>query len=1051
MTEGPPEAKFASPRTYTPRYLADRILTSRAALEGERKQVTVLFADVKNFTGIAEQLDPEDLHQLMDQVFAILLEVIHRYEGTINQFTGDGVMALFGAPLALEDHALRAVEAALEIQERMVAGTGDFHARFRAMPGLRIGLNTGRVVVGKIGDDLRMDYTAQGDTVNLAARLQAVAEPGTVAISKATHRLVAEHAECESLGHHPLKGKAVPLEVFRPIRLVGRRARLAVSPEQALTLFVGRDAELGQLLELFHEVRGGHPRVAIVTGEAGIGKSRLLLEFRRRISNFEAGWFVGHCVPYGRSTPYRPIVEILRALLGLEGGDPEEVAIPKLDQRLAELGDQGRRLAPALRYMLGLGAPDPGLSLLSPAERKAAITREIDGVLMELVTLRTPHIFVVEGCQWLDSASEEYLTLASRRMVPGPVMFILTCRADGAAQSSLGMAGDRILLETLTPSQSWSLVTHIASDDLSPDLLTSTVERTGGNPLFIEEVVRGLLETGSGTIPPTVEDVLMARVDRLLPPLKSTLQAASVIGQEFARMPLERVIDDSSALPAVLGDLLGLGLIAETESLVDVYRFKQPLLQQVTYEGLLNQYRKVVHRAVGKAIEQLYPGRLSEHLEELARHFTRAEEWPVAVLYHREAGRKAAALCANAEAARRFERALELLDRLPESPERTNQAIDIRLDLCPPVFQLGRLEDVLRLSTEAESLAQALGDKPRLARVYSYLCNIHYMKGEPDLAIDYGHRCLRIEDGPGVPTTELSVRQYLGTSSHAMGEYRMAEEMLARHIELMEADDEFLRIGSANLSYVSSCGWLAFTLAELGEFPRAHHFTAKGMHAASGAGHPYVQAIASTFAGLVWHAQGEVDRAVPLLEGSLDTCRKHQLIVWRPVPSAVLGQAYAALGQVDEGLQLLAEAISLADQLGVHAYRSLWGVLLAEGLLAAGQITKALDAAQTALGLAIQHKEQGNHAKALQMLGRAYLRVGPGGFDQAGKYLRQAIEEAERLQMRPLLVHCYSTLAQLAREQGDSEKAREFLVTARPLARERGMRLWSADMAKLPG
>ncbi|MFQ5520402.1 MAG: AAA family ATPase [Candidatus Methylomirabilia bacterium] len=1048
LAEGPPEAKFASPRAYTPSYLADRILTSRAALEGERKQVTVLFADVKNFTEIAEQLDPEELHQLMDQVFAILLDVIHRYEGTINQFTGDGVMALFGAPLALEDHALRAVEASLQIQERMV----EVRAPAAVMPALRIGLNTGRVVVGKIGDDLRMDYTAQGDTVNLAASLQAAAESGTVAMSAATQRLVADSVESVALGLHPVKGKPAPVEVFRPIRSVGRRARRAVSREQVFTPFVGRDEELAHLLELFHEVRAGQPRVVTVIGEAGIGRSRLLLEFKRRISEFGVRWFVGNCVPYGRSTPYRSIVEILRAMLALEGGDAEDVAIPRLESQLAEFGDRGRNLAPALRYILALGPPDPGLSVLSPAERKTAITRGIDGMLMELVTSREPHVFVFEDCQWLDPASADYLAVASHRMVPGPVLFIFTGRAeDDAARSPFGMAGERIVLGPLTPSESWTLANHITSEVLPVDLVTSAVDRTGGNPLFIEEVMHELVETGSGVIPPSVEDVLMARIDRLPPPLKSTLQAASVIGQEFTRTLLERVVDGAGGVPTMLGELVGLGLITETDPAAEVYRFRQPLLQEVTYEELLGQHRKVLHRTIGRAIEELYPNRGAQRPEELARHFTRAEEWPKAVRYHRDAGRKAAALCANPEAVGRLERALELLKHLPDSLARTTQAIDIRLDLCAPAFQLGRIDEVLRLATEAESLAHALGDERRLTNVYSYLSNVHYMKGEPDRSIEYGTQCLRIWDRPRADATERYARQYLGTSYHARGEYRLAEETLTRHIEELERDSEFLRLAQANLSYVASCGWLAFTLADLGEFARADRYTTKGVHAASLMDHPYVQAIASTFAGLVWHAQGEAQRTIPLLETSLDTCRRHQLVVWRPVASAVLGQAYVTLGQVERGLQLLTEAMSYTDQLGVYAYRALWTALLAEGLLTAGQITEALEAAQNALALAVRHKEQGNHAKALQVLGRACLRIGPDGFDEAGKYVRQAIEEAERLHMRPLLAHCYSTFGWLAREQGNRGEARDFLVRARSLARELGMRLWSEDLAKLAG
>ncbi|MFQ5830168.1 MAG: adenylate/guanylate cyclase domain-containing protein [Candidatus Methylomirabilia bacterium] len=1047
LAEGAPKGRFAAPHSYTPKHLAERILTSRSALEGERKQVTVFFADIQNFTGLGERLDPEELHELMDRVFAVLLEVTHRYEGTINQFTGDGVMALFGAPVALEDHALRAVQASLEIQETMAARSEEFLARLGAAPALRIGLNTGRVVVGKIGDDLRMDYTAQGDTVNLAARLQAVAEAGTVAMSPSTHRLVASYVECLSLGLRSVKGKATPVEVFRPVRRVGAASRLAVSSARGLSPFVDRKVELGRLLKLFDEVEAGEPRVAVLVGEAGIGKSRLLLEFRRQIDGAGARWFEGHCVPYGRSTPYRPIVEILRATFALTEGDPEEVALAKIEKALGEMGHQGQQIGPAVRYLLGVGPPDAGFALFSPADRKAAIRRALDK-LTEHAGSQAPHVFVFEDCQWLDPASEEYLTLASQHRVPGSTLFFLTGRPD-STELLTGVLGERIALDPLAPTHAQALAKQIA-DSLSPDLIALIVDRTAGNPLFIEEVTRTLGETGSASIPPTVEDLLTARIDRLPSPFKSTLQTASVIGQEFTTALLQRVADDPDAVPAVLPELVALGPITERDNAPDIYRFAQPLLLEVTYEGLLNQYRKALHREIGDAIESMFPTRLLEHAEELARHFTRAEDWPRGAMYHREAGRKAAALGANSEAVKRLERALELLGRLPEGPERIEQAIDLRLELCPPMLQLGRLDEVLRLSREAESLAQRVGDEGRLGKVYAYLSNYHYMKGEPDLAIEFGQQCLAIAARPEAVMLERAARQYLGTSYHVLGAYDTAREILARHTEALETNDEFRRLGPVNLSYVSSCGWLAFTHMELGNFALAHDCAAKGADAAATGGHPYVHAIASTFQGMMWHAQGECDRAVPLLEASLDTCREHQLVVWRPIPSAVLGHAYVVLGRVQQGLDLLAESVSLTDQLGIYAYRALWGAHLAEGLLLAGQSKKALEAAQIARDLAIRDKERGNQARALQVLAGVYLRVGPGGFPQALEPLGQASEQAKALGMRPLLARCYFTLSQLAREQGDGAKADDSLTRARSLVRELGMRAWWENVENLP-
>jgi len=1050
-----PDARFCgacgarlTPHAYTPKHLADRILSSRAALEGERKPLTVLFADVENFTGLAGGKDPEDVHFLMDEVFAILLAAVHRYEGTVNQFLGDGVMALFGAPVALEDHALRAVEAALEIQKQIAASAPRFRTRFGSAPVLRIGLNSGRVVVGKIGDDLRMDYTAQGDTVNLAARLQQIAEAGTVAIGPATYRLVAGSVECSRLGLHQIKGLVEPIEVFRPLHAFDR-GEISAATGRGLSPFVGREDELGRLLAAFAEVSAGRPGTVVVTGEAGAGKSRLLLELRRRIDRPDLQWFVGHCVPYGRSTPYRPIIKSIRAAIGLHEGTSPLEAERALDALLAPLGDRRGEVAPVIQYLLGLRPSDAHLAPLSPADRRAAITRALDAVI-EALERRGPLVLVWEDCQWIDPVSGEYLALAAQRVSPGPILFIFTYRSEESPRHVTRPTGEDVVLRPLTRPQAATLVARLAGSQLAPELIALAVDRAAGNPLFLEEVTRALMESKTTTIPPTVEALLRARIDELSPPRKAVLEAAAVIGQEFARAVLERLVEDPPDLAGTLREFVREGLLVAAEGAGEAFRFRQPLLQEVAYEGWLSHRRKALHLRVGETIEHMYADRLFEHLEKLARHFTRAEEWERAVRYQRAAGRKAVTLCANHAAIQRFGRALEMLDRLPEGSDRTIQSVDVRLELCSPHLQLGRLDDVMRLSREAEQLAKSLGDERRLADVYSQLSNYHYMKGEPDTAIEFGRMCLTMPAGTQEDSVPRFHRQYLGTCYHAVGRYHESTDILTEHIRALELGEDFTRVGPANLSYVSSCGWLAFTLAELGEFERAHEASARGHRVASTTGHAYVDAISSTFAGLVWHAQGELDRAVPILRRSLDTCLEHQLLVWRPLVGALLGHAYVLQGRVPHGLDLLGEAIGLTDRLHVLAYRALWTGRLAEALLVAGQIQKALDAARVAVDLAVQHKERGNHARALIVLGTAYLRFGPAGFEQARSCLERGLSEAEQLHMRPLAARCYDVLGRLASEEGDVATAGQLRETATTMRRGIGLAPWWEAMVNPP-
>ncbi|MBI4608124.1 MAG: AAA family ATPase [Candidatus Rokubacteria bacterium] len=1040
-------SRYVSPDSYTPKHLAEKILTSRGALEGERKQVTVLFCDLANFTGMSEKLDPEDLHELMDRVFDALLAEVHRYEGTVNQFTGDGIMALFGAPLALEDHAARAVEAALAIQDSMGRAAREFLLRWGQSPALRIGVNTGRVVVGKIGDDLRMDYTAQGDTVNLAARLQALAAPATVAISESTHQLVAGYFDCVSLGQHTVKGKSVPVEVFRPARKKTPRSRLAIASEAGLSPFVGRDAEMQALTEAMSAARGGEGRAVTVLGEAGIGKSRFLFEFRKRIEPGTASWIEGHCVAYGLSTPYLPVIAILRSVLDLADDEAEADAESRVRARLQALGPEFEPLAPPLLYFLSIGKPDPDVADMPAQERKGymleTIARYIEGV-----SRRMPHVLVFEDCQWLDTASEELITFLGDRLARWPVLVILSSRPGSHLPLSPGPLTTRIVLHPLRPDERQALAWSVLRDrPVQPELVATVVEKTGGNPLFIEEVTRSLLDADLSRgadalrIPPTIADVLAARIDRLPELLKSSLQVAAVIGREFSQRLLGQVSDRPESVPEALVKLVEAEMIVEKAGGEPTYTFRHTLAQEVAYEGLLIQRRRRLHRRIGQAIEQLHADRPVEHVERLAHHFLQGEEWEKAVPYLRQAGAKAAALCANTEAVTFLQRALQALERMADSPERTRHAIDLRLDLRPPLLQLGRLQEVLALSQEAEGMAERLGDEPRLARVYAYLINYHYLKGEPDLALEYGERCLTLGEASGDLALQALSRQYIGHSYHAQGRYRRAEGILRQNIEALEATSGGDGVARATTSYISSCGWLAFTLAELGEFDLAHAYTERAQQAADASGHAYSQAIAWTLAGLVWARRGHLDQALPPLERSLEICTKKYLAVWRPIPSSLLGLALVLLGRLDEGLRLLEDGVALTEDLGVKAYLALWTGQLGEGLLAAGQVERALAVAQRALELALEHKERGHRAWALRLLGQARQRLEAPPCRLAQEHYAEAMDLATELEMRPLFARCTHELGQLLLRTGDRTSAADCLSRGAAMLREMDLRL----------
>jgi class 3 adenylate cyclase/tetratricopeptide (TPR) repeat protein len=667
---------------YTPPHLAEKILTSRSALEGERKLVTVVFADIVGFTALARQLDPEVVHEIMNHCFGLITAEVHRFEGTINQYTGDGVMALFGAPIAHEDSPRRAVHAALGIQRALQ----DFGHILQAQRGfrlpMRIGINTGLVVVGKIGDDLRMDYTALGDTTNLAARLQQLAHPGTVVISEATHRLVAGYFETQDLGAHVIKGHPEPVRVVEVLRARGQRTRLDVAAEHGLTPLVGRDRELATLLDRFQQSQAGHGQVVAITGEAGIGKSRLVLEFRRALAQAGAAvtWLEGRCLAFGQTIPFLPIVEQLRANFGIEEADGEPEIIAKVEQGMRRMGGLEASI-PAIRYLLSVAPGDETLAAMEPITRRKQLFDAVLALTLRGAQLR-PLVLIYEDLHWIDTSTEAFLSTLLDAVAGVSLVLLVTYRVDYTPPFGTRSFHTTLTLPSLADAETLTLASRLLGTADFPDALKAALlEKAEGVPLFVEEVVKTLLDVGvlqrnhegyriarsfaEVHVPDTIQGIIMARLDRLGGAGKRTVQLASVIGRQFQVRLLERLVDVTERLDELLAELQALEIIYQRGLLPEpAYAFKHAMVQDVAYNSLLVRRRKELHRAVGDAIEEFYPERLAEHCEELAHHFTQGEAWPKAMTYSTLAGDRAADAFANVEAKTHYGQALQAAEHL---------------------------------------------------------------------------------------------------------------------------------------------------------------------------------------------------------------------------------------------------------------------------------------------------------------------------------------------------------------------------------------------------
>jgi class 3 adenylate cyclase/tetratricopeptide (TPR) repeat protein len=729
-------ARGASAESYTPKHLADKILTSKSALEGERKQVTVLFVDIAESTRLAERLDPEGMHELLDRALRLMAEAVHRYEGTVNQFLGDGLMALFGAPVALEDHALRAAEAAFAIQETIRGLSEQLRRERGAEVRVRVGLNTGLVVVGKIGDDLRMDYTAVGDTTHIAARMQALAEPGTILIAEATHRLLEGYVRSEPLGPLEVKGKSEPVPTFRLVSR-RRRTRLEAHAERGLTELVGRRRELEILQDRLDQARSGRGQVVGIVGEPGAGKSRLVYEFRRTFAGERVTMLTGDCVASGQMTPYLPVIDVLKSSFHIDDGDNPLQVEEKLRRGVHQLDPALESVLLSLRDLFPLRANEPTGG--GDPRSKRQKTFEAIRALTMAASQRRPQMIVIEDLHWIDQTSEDYLAFFVDSLANIPVLLVTTCRPGYAVRWADRTWFTGIALDLLTENGTAAmLAARFGVSDLPPSLAALVHQKAEGNPLFVEEIAGSLLERGaivrrngglawSGAgivdVPATGQDIIRARIDQLEEPVKRTTQIASVIGREFSLTLLREVAEQPLEVERHLDRLKRLELVYETRFFPEVvYAFKHALIQDVAYQTLLVRRRRELHAATGRALEALHGDRAADHAEVLARHFSAGDERAKALEYLTIAGDRAAAVFADREAAALYERALPLIG---EDDLARRAACLHKLALA--TFY-DNIDATVRYGKSALELHERLGDRRNAMAMHAHVATT-YMAG----------------------------------------------------------------------------------------------------------------------------------------------------------------------------------------------------------------------------------------------------------------------------------------------------------------------------------
>jgi class 3 adenylate cyclase/tetratricopeptide (TPR) repeat protein len=1040
----PPQA----PLGYTPRHLAEKILTSKSALEGERKQMTVLFADLKGSLELLADRDPEEARQILDPVLERMMAAVHRYEGTVNQVMGDGIMALFGAPIAHEDHAVRACYAALAMQEAVTHYAEELWRRQGLAVQIRVGLNSGEVVVRTISSDLHMDYTAVGQTTHLAARMEQLARPGSVLITAITRMFADDAIQVNPLGPLPIKGLAEPMEVFEVVGVGPTRTRWQSFAARGLTRFVGRHTEFEVLRQALDRAGTGHGQVVAVIGEPGVGKTRLCYELIQ--SRRARGWLVleSHAVSYGQATPYLPILDLLKGYFQIEDRDEERKIQEKISGKLVTLDTALGPMLPVFLTLLDVPIDDLQWQSLDPRQRRQ---RTLDAVKRLLLreSLIQPVLLVVENLHWIDAETQAILDSLIDSLPTARVLLLVNYRPEYQHHWGSRTYYTQLSLDPLPHENAQELLDALLGED--PWLLSlkqRLITRTQGNAFFLEESIRTLVETQvlvgerggyrlakalpSIQVPATVQAVLSARIDRLFPEEKRLLQTAAVIGTDVP-FPLLQAITNlpEETLRRVLMHLQGAEFLYEMSLFPELaYTFKHALTHEVAYGSLLREQRRALHARIVEAIEREAGDHLADQAERLALHAFRGEVWEKAVAYLRQAGDKAMGRSAYREAVAYCEQALEALEHLPESDETHKEAIDLRLNLRNVLLPLGEQCRILDHLHAATTLAEVLQDQHRLGWVAIYMTSCFYNMGQPDHAIETGQRALAMAKSLGDVALEVQAAYYLGLAYHLLGDLRQAVEALGRNVTFLEGQMVRERFGLPYLPSVFSRTWLAWCLAELGSFAEAIAHGVKAVRIAEAINQPWDLIAAYRGICLPYLSKGEIQTAIPLLERCLGLCQVWEISGWFAVIAAQLGYAYALSGQMSKALPLLEQAVGQSPSRSVYHARLLG--YLSEAYLLDGRPNDALPVAVSALELSRSRQERGFQAYALRLLGEIAAQREPPEIEPGEVYYRQALP----------LAHCHLGLGTLYAKIGRREQARTTLSMAIELYRSMGMTFW---------
>jgi len=1054
------DEKLRKIQKYLPRGLTEKILAQRDRIEGERRQVTVMFCDMEGFTPLVEELGPEEAYSIMDQVYEILIHKVHDYEGTVNEMTGDGIMALFGAPIALEDAPQRAIRSALAIHKEITRFSDHVNQGKGMSPiRMRIGIHTGPVVVGTLGNDLRVEFKAVGDTVNLASRMEGLAEPGTTYVTEDTFKLTEGLFRFEALGEKQIKGKETPVKVYRVIAPSTRRTRFDVSAERGLTPFVGRERELELLQDGFERVKEGRGQAFSIMGEAGVGKSRLLYEFRKAITNEDATFLEGKCLSYGRGMTYHPIIDILKSNFDIQEGEGDIEVREKVKRGLDLLGVDETSTLPYFLELLSV--KDSGIDRISmsPEGKKDRIIEALKQIALKGSEIR-PLVMATEDLHWIDKSSEDALKYFLESIPGARVLLIFTYRPEFVHTWGGRSYHNQITLNRLSNRESLFMVAHLlGTQEIDKDLEKLILEKTEGVPFFIEELLKSLKDlkiierkdskyqlakdVKAMAIPSTIQEMIMARVDSLPDATRTVLQTGSVIEREFpydlikwvTGLPEQPLLTHLSALKD--SELLyERGIYPQTS-----YIFRHALSREVVYDSILGKKKKELHGEIGKGIEELYKDSLAEHYGVLAEHFFVSENFAKSAEYLRMAGRKAEKAASFQDAIAHSKKRIACLEKLPMTDEGQRKIIEARTALA---FYLGQLNYYFEAREAIDpiiDLAIKQDYKKRLCQIRTIQGVYHYMVEENfPAAFQAFEEALKISDELKDILTSSYANHWFGMALGLNCEFERATRYMQRAVDISIAGNTLwgIAVTKGNLAY--------FCYFYPGRINIGFQTTAEALRAAEESGDIMSKGYVYSSHGIFCYARGLLEEAERHLLKGIEFCEKINEKGWRAISHLFLGETYFAMGnfpsakdRYEKGCGFLEHTRLMPSFVGL--------VRAAEARSRVMNNEKDVDL-ESLYTQSRNNKIKTGEGWFSKYIGEILLKIDDQHLPEAEHWIQKAIEADQRNGMRFFLGKDYVLYAELFKQKGDHLKARENLGKAIEILKECGADGWVEKYGK---